>query len=120
LKKSVSLENIGRYPLAILDASSLIHAIIINAFKSGGIFFKVRFMTTRHKVLMEILQKDSCVSLMPERLVDLQMFPRLRAVPLTKPIISKVALIRNRGRKLSRITKMFWEYMKNIRPINTT
>jgi DNA-binding transcriptional LysR family regulator len=119
-KKSVSLENIARYPLAILDNSSLIHTIIINAFKNSGISFKVRFMTTRHKVLMEILQKDSCVSLMPERLVDLQMFPRLRIISLTESIISKVELIRNKGRKLSRITKMFWEYMQNTRPINAT
>ncbi|MDR3353762.1 MAG: LysR family transcriptional regulator [Synergistaceae bacterium] len=118
-RKSVSLESIARYPLAILDTSSLIHTIIIHAFKSAGIPFKVRFMTTRHKVLMETLQKESCVSLMPERLVDLQMFPRLKTTPLTEPIISKVALIRDKSRKLSRITRMFWEYVQNVRSVDT-
>ncbi|MDR1481959.1 MAG: LysR family transcriptional regulator [Synergistaceae bacterium] len=118
-KKSVSLEDIARYPLAILDASSSIHSIILNSFKSGNIPFKVRFMTTRHEVLMKILQKDFCVSLIPERLVNPRLFPCLKTVPLSEPIISEVALMKNKNRKLSRITMIFWEYMKNIMPFDT-
>jgi DNA-binding transcriptional LysR family regulator len=111
-RESMTLEEVARHPLAILDASSMIHTITLNAFKSKGIPYKIRCMTTRHKVLMEILQKDSGVSLMPERLVDLQLFPHLTTIPLVEPIISEVALIKDKGKRLTKITKMFWDYMR--------
>jgi DNA-binding transcriptional LysR family regulator len=67
-------------------------------------------MATRHKMLLEILQTNIGVSLLPEKLVDSSLFPKLRIIPLKESISSKIALVKAKKNKLNEITTQFWKY----------
>ena len=86
-KEAVSLNDLIKYPLSLLDTSSVIY-----------------------KILMEILQTAPNISLLPLSLVDLTLFPHLCTVPLVEELTSDVALIKLKKRRLNKITKDFWIY----------
>lgn len=109
-KKMVYPEDLVPYPLSLLDTSSVIYTIITKAFESHGIQKKAKCLTTRHKILMEILQASNDITLLPRSLVDLELFNHLTTVPLAEPLTSNVALIKLKKRRLNKITKDFWTY----------
>ena len=82
----------------------------MKAFERYGIEKKTKCLTTRHKILMEILQTAPNISLLPLSLVDLTLFPHLCTVPLVEELTSDVALIKLKKRRLNKITKDFWIY----------
>lgn len=108
-KEAVSLNDL-KYPLSLLDTSSVIYTIVMKAFERHGIEKKTKCLTTRHKILMEILQTAPNISLLPLSLVDLTLFPHLCTVPLVEELTSDVALIKFKKRRLNKITKDFWIY----------
>ena len=63
----------------------------MKAFERHGIEKKTKCLTTRHKILMEILQTAPNISLLPLSLVDLTLFPHLCTVPLVEELTSDVA-----------------------------
>ena len=109
-KEAVSLNDLIKYPLSLLDTSSVIYTIVMKAFERHGIEKKTKCLTTRHKILMEILQTAPNISLLPLSLVDLTLFPHLCTVPLVEELTSDVALIKLKKRRLNKITKDFWIY----------
>lgn len=109
-KEAVSLNDLIKYPLSLLNTSSVIYTIVMKAFERHGIEKKTKCLTTRHKILMEILQTAPNISLLPLSLVDLTLFPHLCTVPLVEELTSDVALIKLKKRRLNKITKDFWIY----------
>ena len=109
-KEAVSLNDLIKYPLSLLDTSSVIYTIVMKAFERQCIEKKPKCLTTRHKILMEILQTAPNISLLPLSLVDLTLFPHLCTVPLVEELTSDVALIKLKKRRLNKITKDFWIY----------
>ncbi|WP_455655492.1 LysR family transcriptional regulator [Phascolarctobacterium sp.] len=114
-KAHIHPEDLVPYPLSLLDTSSVIYTIVTKAFESHGIKKKAKCLTTRHKILMEILQTSNDITLLPQSLVDLELFKHLTTVPLAEEVTSKVALIKLKNRKLNKITKDFWNFwQKNL------
>lgn len=109
-KSSVSLGDLVQYPLSMLDTSSIIYTIVTKTLASHAIDKKAKCLTTRHKILMEILQTVPNISLLPVSLVDLSLYPHLCTVPLNEAITSDVALIKLKKRRLNKITRDFWNY----------
>lgn len=109
-KPAASLQEVANYPLMLLDPHSSINLIIHNEFDKLNLPLKVQCVTTRHKILMEILSTNSAITLLPENLVDLSLFPNIKIIPLTNPIYSKVALVKLKTKKLNKISNNFWKY----------
>mgnify|MGYP003267241000 CR=1 FL=1 len=55
-KKIVSLRYAAKYPLSMIDTTSRLYTIVAKAFAAEGIKIKVKNLTTKHKILLEILQ----------------------------------------------------------------
>jgi DNA-binding transcriptional LysR family regulator len=112
-KSSVSLKEAASQQLLLLDRQSAIHHIVMSEFERQQLSVKIKFQTTRHKILMSTLASTvSYVSLAPPRLVDFGIFPNLVVVPLDESLTSCVALIKHKSKKLNRITGAFWEYWR--------
>lgn len=111
-KSHISLEEISHYPLILLDAHSVLHKLILHEFEKHQLNCNVQCLTTRHKILMEMLSANSTISLLPQRLVEEAIFPDIRTVKLTEPVKSSVALVKLKEPKLNQITKAFWNYWK--------
>ena len=116
-KDSVTPEDLLPYPLSLLDVQSVIYTIVTRAFESHGIDKQPKCLTTRHKILMEILQTSPNITLLPNSLVDLDAYPHLTTVPLTEELTSNVALIKLKKRRLNKITKDFWTYWQKTLPL---
>ena len=110
VKASISPTDIIPYPLSLLDTSSVINTIVRKAFEKYGVEKRAKCLTTRHKILMEILQTSNDITLLPYSLVDLHQFPHITTIPLTEEVTSNVALIKLKNRKLNKITKDFWNF----------
>ena len=113
-KKSVQPEDLAPYPLSLLDTSSVIYTIVTKAFERHDIKKRAKCLTTRHKILMEILQDSNDITLLPLSLVDLKCFNHLTTVPLTEELTSNVSFIKLKNRRLNKITKDFWNYWQNL------
>lgn len=109
-KTAVYPQDLIPYPLSLLDTSSVVNTIVTQAFETHGIKKKAKCLTTRHKILMEILQNSHDITLLPLSLVDLSLFPYLCTVPLAEELTSEVAIIKLKKRRLNKITKDFWNY----------
>lgn len=94
----------------VIDMHETNQQEVMKAFERHGIEKKTKCLTTRHKILMEILQTAPNISLLPLSLVDLTLFPHLCTVPLVEELTSDVALIKLKKRRLNKITKDFWIY----------
>jgi DNA-binding transcriptional LysR family regulator len=119
-KKVATLQDIAAYPLLMLEFKSSINNILASEFEKNQVNVTVKSMATRHKILLQMVATDNnSVSMLPENLVDKNIFPDLRAVTLKEPIISTVALCKYKNKKLSDITKQFWLYWEKNHSLST-
>ncbi|MEG0797946.1 MAG: LysR family transcriptional regulator [Acidaminococcaceae bacterium] len=109
-KSVVTPEELSGYPMLLLDTHSALHKIVINDFAKRNLELKIQCVSSRHRVLLEILSTNSAIAMLPSRLVDFQLYPNLVTVPLADSLQSCVALIKLKHKKLNKITKEFWNY----------
>lgn len=69
-------------------------------------------LTTRHKILLEIIQKSDSISILPDRLVDTKIFPNIITINLKEDLHSSVAWVRKKEQRVNAIAKEFWNYWK--------
>jgi len=119
-KTNVSLPEVANHPLMILDPHSSINRIIRDEFDKLNLPLKIQCVTTRHKILMEILSTNSAITLLPQNLVDLSLFPNLKTIPLETPIYSQVALVKLKSKKLNKITTNFWKFWQEHYELDKT
>ena len=119
VKEPLTLELLSKHDLYLMDVHSNLNVIPMNAFKKQNITPTLRGTTTRHKILLEILNNKRVFSILPERLVDETLFPDIVTLPLEKPITSDIAILKVKGRRLNKVTKEFWDFWtgENIRNI---
>lgn len=114
-KKEVSLKEAAQYPLSLLSPSSRLYTIVVKAMEKEGLEVKVNCLTTRHKILLEIVQKSDSISILPDSLVDTKIFPNVMTINLNKDLHSSVALVRKKDKRINAIAKDFWNYWKQFR-----
>lgn len=110
LQGPLSLKTLSKYDLYLMDTHSYLNKIPMEAFHTQNISPKLRGTTTRHKILLEILNNKNAFTIIPKRLVDKTLFPDLVTLPLEEPIKSEIVLTRLKGRKLNKVTQDFWEF----------
>lgn len=110
LEEPLSLKTLSAYDLYLMDVHSNLHEIPMKAFREQKIVPRLRGTTTRHKILLEILNNKKTFSIIPERLVDKALFPDIVTLPLESPITSDIVLLKVKGRRLNKVTKEFWDF----------
>lgn len=106
----VSLKTISKFNLYLIDTSSNLNRVTMEVLKAAGIKPRLRGTTTRHKILLEMLNNKTAVSILPERLVDKRLFPDLLTLPLEEEITSEIALVKLKDYKLNKVSKNFWDF----------
>lgn len=109
-KKEVALKEAAKYPLSLLSPSSRLYTIVVKAMEQEGLDVKVNCLTTRHKILLEIVQKSDIISILPDSLVDTKLFPNVITIDLKEHLHSSVALVRKKDQRINAIAKDFWNY----------
>ena len=108
----VSLKDAAQYPLSLLSPSSRLYTIVVKAMANQGLYVKPNCLTTRHKILLEIVQKSDSISILPDRLVDTKIFPNIITINLKEDLHSSVAWVRKKEQRVNAIAKEFWNYWK--------
>ena len=75
-----------------------------------GLTVNVNCLTTRHKILLEIVQKSDSISILPDSLVDTKIFPNVITIDLKEHLHSSVALVRKKDQRINAIAKDFWNF----------
>lgn len=109
-KKEVALKEAAKYPLSLLSPSSRLYTIVVKAMEQEGLDVKVNCLTTRHKILLEIVQKSDIISILPDSLVDTKLFPNVITIDLKEHLHSSVALVRKKDQRINAIAKDFGNY----------
>ncbi len=108
--KKIDISDIKKYPMSILSPNSGINASIMDYAQRNNVELNIQCFTTRHKILMEIIQNNDSITLLPESLVDFSLYPNLMTISLKEEITSQVALVKLKTTKLNRISRDFWSY----------
>ena len=109
-REPVSLLTISKFNLYLIDINSNLYRIPMEAFKQAGVKPKLSGTTTRHKILLEMLNNKTAVSILPERLVDKRLFPHLITMRLEEKITSEIALVKLKDYKLNKVSREFWDF----------
>lgn len=112
-QKIVSLSEAAKYPLSMLDMSSRLYTIVSKAFEQEGISIQAKCLTTRHKILLEILQKSNHIAILPDSLVDTKLFPNLVTIDIKEQLTSQIALTKIKKKRVNKITRDFWKYWQH-------
>ncbi|MDY4920532.1 MAG: LysR family transcriptional regulator [Phascolarctobacterium sp.] len=113
-RSEVSLTEAAQYPMSLLSPSSRLYTIVVKALEEKGVNVKPNCLTTRHKILLEILQKSDCVSILPDSLVDTKQFPNVTTINLKEDLTSSVALVRKKNQRINSIAREFWNYWQSV------
>ncbi|HIU63681.1 MAG TPA: LysR family transcriptional regulator [Candidatus Avacidaminococcus intestinavium] len=68
--------------------------------------------TGRHAVILEMVNDELGVTLLPRKLLNKQMHPNLVAIKLKDKIISKLVLTKAKNQELNSPAMQFWEFIK--------
>jgi len=85
----------------LLDQKSTIHRLCIDACRKSGFSPNVKFTISRHEPLLAMVELGLGITLFPRRLLMDEPGLRLAIVELEVPVVSGVAIIRRKDKKMS-------------------
>jgi len=99
--ESLSLNEIKNEQLAMIEEKSGIYQLLLNACIEEGFTPSIVFTSNRHGHLLGVLKGNSSVlSVLPSKLVNLELNPDLLSIPLKKKIYTTISLIRRKEMNL--------------------
>lgn len=113
-RKTVFLRDLVKYSLAMLDQSSQLNTIVKTAFEKNKLPFNPVFLSTRHWILLDIVQKKDTYTILPTKLLETRTYPNLATIGINDSLSSEVALVRLKGRKICSIARNFWNYWQTL------
>lgn len=111
-KQVVTINELEDHQLVLIAKGSALYETISEAFKNNNLKLNVKCVTTRHKILLQMLMHKKSASILPKKLLNKKEYPELVTIPFTKPIKSTVALIKLKSVHLNKIENLFWNYFK--------
>jgi len=120
-KKVLSLQDLKDESFILLNSTSSLNKLCMEACNNAGFSPIVNYMSSRHEALLAMVNAGLGLTILPKSLLDTENSKNLRYIPLRENITSTIALIRkkdmNTNKKLSIfeniITKYFKDYFIN-------
>ncbi|WP_055831798.1 LysR family transcriptional regulator [Youngiibacter fragilis] len=97
----VKLSQLKDEKFILLDQKSTIHRLCIDACRKSGFSPNVKFTISRHEPLLAMVELGLGITLFPRRLLMDEPGLRLAIVELEVPVVSGVAIIRRKDKKMS-------------------
>jgi len=100
--EAVSLRDLQKYPLLLLDRTTALRQLIEEAAEEQGIVLNTRYQFTQAQTLISMSAYGLGVAILPQVAIPEILPPSLRVVPITNPSLSRqLAIITLRGHSLS-------------------
>jgi DNA-binding transcriptional LysR family regulator len=117
-KKSVSLEEIGQYPLVIREEGSATRKVVLSAFASRNIKPSILIDMKSTEFIKEWISQGKGVSILIKRAVLGSEYKYLNVVPLKDALSLEVSVLFLKSRKYDKPIETFLNYMKEMKEKN--
>lgn len=106
-KKKLSLKDIKNESFILLNNTSSLNELCIEACKSAGFYPRVNYSSSRHEAVLAMVNNGLGLALLPKSLLDLENSKSLKCIPLDDNIISTIALIRKKNMNINKKIDIF-------------
>ena len=117
-KKRVNLRDLENEAFILLNNTSSLYQLCIDACRRAGFIPRVNYTSSRHEALLAMVNTGLGLTLLPQSLLDMENSQKLRFIPLTDNVTSTIALVRKKemrnNQKNNHFQNIVKEYFKEI------
>jgi LysR family transcriptional activator of glutamate synthase operon len=95
-KKILDLRDLKSESFVLPNSTSGLYKLYIDAFRNAGFTPKVNYVSSRHEILLSMVNNSLNLTLLPKNLLDLKNSRRIKYIPLNEHITSTIALVRKK------------------------
>ncbi|HHX69224.1 MAG: LysR family transcriptional regulator [Miniphocaeibacter sp.] len=111
-KKTLSYEEIEKYPFILMDKTSTLNDIVIKEFERRNLKLNIKNIVSRHNLILEMISKDIGISILPKKLLETSNINNIVSIPFEKPLKNKLILLIKNNKNHTATTKKFWQFCK--------
>jgi LysR family transcriptional activator of glutamate synthase operon len=111
-KKTLALDDLANESFVLLNSTSGLHKLCIDAFRNAGFTPKVNYESSYHEVLLAIVNSSPNLTLLPKNLLNLKNSFKLKYIPLKEHITSTIALVSKKETKHNQKINTFQTLIK--------
>jgi LysR family transcriptional regulator, transcription activator of glutamate synthase operon len=110
--KSVSLAELSNENFIMFDKGTIVHELTVDACRQAGFEPRIFYASLRVESILGLVSSNSGIALMMEKIFDYHKPPDVVSIPLKETIESNMVLAWMKNKKLSRIARIFVEFME--------
>lgn len=111
-KEKLRLQDLKNESFLLLNNTSSLYNLAVDACKNAGFSPKVNYVTSRHELLLAMVNDKLCLTMLPMSLLDLENRQSLKFIPLEDTIISNIAIVRRKDLKNNKKVQFFESALK--------
>jgi LysR family transcriptional activator of glutamate synthase operon len=115
-KRILNLRDLEHESFVLPNSTSGLYKRCIDAFRNAGFTPKVNYVSSRHEVLLAMVNNSLNLTLLPKNLLSLEYSPKIKYIPLQEHLTSTIALVRNKetesNQKINAFQAMIKEHFK--------
>jgi LysR family transcriptional activator of glutamate synthase operon len=117
-KKILDLRDLENESFVLPNSTSGLYKLCIDAFRNAAFTPKVNYVSSRHEVLLAIVNNSTNLTLLPRNLLSLENKQKTRYIPLKQRLTSTIALVRKKetdnNQKINTFQTMIKEHFKKL------
>lgn len=107
----INLSTLKSERFILITPRSTLYQACAAELTRNKVFGNVVSTTGRHEVILEMVNDQLGVTMLPGKLLNHKNHPDLVAIPLEDPIISKLVLTKAKNQELNLATLKFWDFV---------
>jgi LysR family transcriptional regulator, transcription activator of glutamate synthase operon len=111
-RASISLAELSSENFIMFDKGTIVHELTVDACRQAGFEPRIFYASLRVESILGLVSSNSGIALMMEKIFDYHKPPDVVSIPLKETIESNMVLAWMRNKKLSRIARIFVEFME--------
>jgi LysR family transcriptional activator of glutamate synthase operon len=118
-QKILDLHDLEHKFFVLLNGTSGLYKLYIEAFRNVGFTPKVNYECSRHEILLAMVNSSANLTLLPKNLLNLENRRKIKYIPLKQQITSTIGLVRRKAQKnnqkLHTFETIVKDYFKDMR-----
>jgi LysR family transcriptional activator of glutamate synthase operon len=119
-KKPLDLHDLRNEFFVLLNSTSGLYKLYIEVFRSAGFTPKINYESSRHEILLAMVNNSTNLTLLPQNLLNTEYRRKIKYIPLKQYITSTIALVNKKApansQKVNTFQTIIKEYFKEIQP----
>jgi LysR family transcriptional activator of glutamate synthase operon len=113
-KKTLNLCDLKTESFVLLNSTSSLYKLYIDVFRKAGFKPKITYVSSRHEVLLALVNNSNHITLLPKNLLSMENSRTIKYIPINERITSKIALIQKKEPMNNQKNNTFKFIVKNF------